>query len=349
MRRFVRPCVVALSIFLFDPMSMAQVPAPIGFPVGISAQIATDSTFIGKFKRNNDIRFFYGSQSIGLAYGSRRESTPTLAAIFSNVNDFAGIGFTYKFIDVVLSFALPKTRVLNQDLQNLSQFKFALSYTGRKWVVRGYVSDIKGLIAADPNERFESKPDVHEFRVAVQTTYIVNHRRYSYRAAIFQNEFQRKTAGSFLLRIEPFYRSLGVGSQIVPASLDVPQVYGDQAGLQYLKAPGLLVMPGYGMTFKSYDGNFYVSPLIFAGPGIAFNFYKGNLGEFAYTNWEFGGSAALNIGYNHARAYVNLAAIDDVNYIPLNPSYFMSTNLRISLTVGYRFFNLEKFIPSGFP
>ena len=104
-------------------------------------------------------------------------------------------------------------------------------------------------------------------------------------------------------------------------------------------------MPGYGATIKSVDQKFYVSPFIFAGPGIAFNFYKGGLGEFAYTNWEFGGMAALNVGYSNSRFYVNVAGIDEVNYSPINPAYFLSTNLRMTLTEGYRFFNLENVLP----
>ena len=115
-------------------------------------------------------------------------------------------------------------------------------------------------------------------------TYIFNYRKFSYRAAVNQNELQRKTAGSFLLRFEPFYRTLGTATRLVPASLDLLGIFGNQEGLEYVKAPGMLVMPGYGATIKSVDQKFYVSPFIFAGPGIAFNFYKGGLGEFAYTN-----------------------------------------------------------------
>ena len=48
--------------------------------------------------------------------------------------------------------------------------------------------------------------------------------RYSYRAAMYQSEFQMKTAGSFLLRVEPFYRNLGGQSgSMIPAAYDLTE------------------------------------------------------------------------------------------------------------------------------
>ena len=83
---------------------------------------------------------------------------------------------------------------------------------------------------------------------------------------MFQNERQRKTAGSFLLRLEPFYRELGASSGLVPSSCDKIQVYGEQTGLQYLRGVGCLVMPGYGITVTPFGERFYISPMIFCWP-----------------------------------------------------------------------------------
>jgi len=259
-----------------------------------------------------------------------------------------GVGITYKILDADLSFSLPQTRLLEEDRENLDQFRFSLSYTGRQFAVRGVLSDVKGMVVTDPLARFESAADVHQFRVCAQLTYIFNHQKYSYRAAMFQNELQRKTAGSFLLRVEPFYRGLGAGSGLVPSTYDNIQTYGDQAGLQYLNAVGVLAMPGYGITITPFGEKFYVSTLAFAGPGVAFNYYQARENKYTYTNWEWAGMAALNVGYNGTRTYLNLNVTTDINHIPLNPAYFTSTNLKISLTFGFRFFNLESIIPSSF-
>lgn len=308
-----------------------------------------DSTFIYTFKRTNDARLFYGTQGYSLEFGSKKEADPEIpTSFYDNVNDFVGIGITYKILDADLSFSLPQTRLMEEGRENLDQFRFSLSYTGRKYALRGLLTNTNGVIVNDPKARFQSEADVHLFRICGQYTYIFNHQKYSYRAAMFQNELQRKTAGSFLFRLEPFYRGLGAGSGLVPSSYDNIQVYGDQTGLQYLYGAGCLAMPGYGVTITPFGERFYISPIVFAGPGIAFNFSQANGTDFTYTNWEWAGMILLNLGYNGNKSYLNFNMTSDINYSPLNPCYLTSTNLKVSLTFGFRFNNLENFIPSSF-
>jgi GNAT superfamily N-acetyltransferase len=306
-----------------------------------------DSLYIVKFARPNIIRGFYGTQGTAVQYGSVHKGNPDLnTAMYSNVNDFVGFGLTYKILDADVSFSLPATRLVQQDLQNLSQFRLGLGFTSRNYIVRAFYTDSRGVIAADQEGKFQSTPDIHQYRAGAQFTWIFNSSKYSYRAFMFQDERQLRSAGSFLLRLEPFYRGLGVGSKLVPASLDNVSTYGDMVGLEYLKAPGLLVMPGYGGTIIMADGRFFVSPMVLAGGGVAFNFYKGRAGEFAYTSWELSGSAVLNAGYNGKRLFFNTSFHYDVNYAPVKPAYFLTSNVRMSITLGYRFSNLEKFIPT---
>ena len=333
-----------LSVF----SSMAQQEGSIGV-LNTPTILEVDSNYVRNYSKLNDIRLIYGTQGSSLVYGSKNETNPTIpTSLFSNVNDFIGIGLTYKILDADLVFSLPKTRLLEEDRENLDQFRFSLSYTGRKFAIRGLISDTKGMISVDPMDRFQSNSDVHQYRISAQLTYIFNHQKYSYRAAMFQSELQRKTAGSLLLRLEPFYRGLGAGSGLVPTTLDKAATYGDLVGLEYLKAPGFLAMPGYGITITPFGERFFISPMIFGGPGLAFNFYEGDLGEYTYTNIEWAAMAALNMGYNGDRTYLNLNVTGDINYTPLQPAYFTSSNLKVSLTFGYRFIDLEKLIPRSF-
>jgi len=257
----------------------------------------TDSLYVGGYRRNNDLRMHYTSQRYLLEYGSKRESGSG-SGQFSNVSEFLGGGFTYKFLDLDLSFSLPQTRVLETGLQNLSQFRLSGSYSSRRWTIRGYWLQSTGLVASDAEGNFISGPTVDMLNLGLPITYYFNHRRYSFRAAAFQSEVQRRSAGSLLLRIEPFYRRLGVGGSLVPPAQDVPTKYGEQAGLKYAYAPGITVQPGYGFNWTSSDGKWFMSPMIFVGGGVAVNVYKGNSGERTNVNPEWKGSAVLNLGYN---------------------------------------------------
>lgn len=288
-----------------------------------------------------------GAQGSSLAYGSKKqEGDARNNAMYHNVNDLVGFGLTYKWIDFDLSFSLPDSKVLDEERQNLSQFRLSGSITGRKIAVRLFFLRGDGVIAADQASKFVSNPDVSLMRTGAQFTYYFNSSKYSYRAANFQNELQCMSAGSFMIRLEPFYRKVGMDSPIVPKEFDIPSTYGEQVGLEYVNSPGLIVMPGYGYNFAAFDGKLFVSPMLFLGPGFAVNVYRSESGKYTSLNAEWAGSASLGVGYNGTKSYVTLRGTYDAAYFILNPSYFTTSDLKISITAGLRFNHLEKFIPA---
>jgi len=315
---------------------------------GVTGALDADSAYIGIFRLRNDVRLIYGAQSNALAYGSKRASDSPLSGNFNNANDIIGFGLTYKIIDFDATFSTGKSTIFSAQNESLKQFRIAGSYTMRKFYFRAFYSDSKGMISSAGNDAYVSQPDVHMLRLGVQAMYIFNARRYSFRSAYFQNELQRRTAGSFLLRAEPFYRSLGTDSRFVPEQHDLAQTYGQQAGLHYLQAPGLLIMPGYGINVVARGGAIFFSPFILAGPGVALNIYKSDSGRETSFNTEFAASAGVNAGYNGEKFYAKVRFTYDANYMPINPAFFSMRDLNLVLVVGYRFKNFENFIPASF-
>ncbi len=309
-----------------------------------------DSNYVRKHILPNDLRLFYGMQGNNISLGSTRDGgTSVNGNIYTNTNDYLGAGITYKWLDGDLSFSLPGTTYLNEERSNLTQFKFSMSYTQRKVVFRGYFSDSKGVVVSGINDEFQTTPSLHERKLGLQITYVFNSSRYSYRASLYQSEFQVKTAGSFLLRVEPFYRNLGgQRGSMIPVAFDTRERFGDQAGLEYLKAPGMLFMPGYGINFVIPDSRLFISPMVFAGAGAAFNSYQSQSGKNTYTNVEYAANFNLNAGYNGSRYYSKIQFSWTAGYAPLNPSYFTSNNLTLTFLVGMRFRDVEKFIPNSF-
>jgi hypothetical protein len=308
-----------------------------------------DSNYIRKHLLTNDLRLFYGAQGNSLSLGSKRDSNPDLNGdVYTNTNDYFGAGITYKWLDGDLSFSLPGTTYLKEERSNLTQIKLGLSYTMRKIAFRGYFQESKGVVIAGANNEYETTPSIHEARLGLQITYLFNAFKYSYRASLYQSEFQMKSAGSFMVRLEPFYRSLGgQGGSMIPVAWDVAARYGEQVGLEYVKAPGIVVLPGYGFNFAIPDTQWFISPMVFAGLGTAFNTYEGKNGKTNYTNIEYAASFNLNMGYNGSRYYSKVQFNWSAGYSPLNPSYFTSSNMMLSLWVGFRFRDVEKFFPGS--
>lgn len=308
-----------------------------------------DSTFISTFVKSNDVRVFYGGQGNRLVLGSLNDGSPDLTEdIYNNTNDFIGVGITYKWLDGDISFSLPSTTYLNEERSNLEQFKLAGGYSKRNIAFRAYLSDSKGVIVTGKDNEYESLPSLHEFRIGLQATYIFNEQKYSYRAALYQSELQMKTAGSFLLRIEPFFRNLGgSGQSIVPESYDLESSFGDQVGLTYVKAPGFLVMPGYGANIVFNNTKLFISPLLLTGAGVAFNNYKGDKGKMSHVNMEYNFYFLLNAGYNGSLFYSRIQFCYAVCHSPIRPSYLTSNDLMLSVLLGLRFKNFETFIPNS--
>ena len=310
----------------------------------LNAPNDADSMYILTFTREDDIRLIYGGQGSNISYGTNGDGSALFSdALYHNVNDLAGFGITYKFIDFDLVFSLRNVNLMDEERQNLSQFRLAYSYTTRKFAIRAYLSESTGVIVGQTKGTTQSEADVHLLKVGAQVTYYVNDSKYSYRAANFQNELQRKRAGSFLVRAEPFYRSLGMETAMIPKDI----LYGPQSGLEYVMTGGLMIMPGYGYNLAARQGRFFVSPIIFIGPGFTINGYKADDGKHSFLNVEWAGSFALNVGYNGSRAYASVRGAYDAAYFKLDPSYFTSSDVKVTLTVGWRFSHFEDFIPTS--
>ena len=301
-----------------------------------------DSTYVRKFSLKNDLRLFYGLQGNNLSLGSTRDEETLLNSdLYKNTNDYIGIGITYGWLDGDLSFSLPGTTYLKEERSNLTQFKLNFSYTRRKVVFRWNYTESTGVVISDSENAFASTPSLHEVKVGMQVIYVVNALRYSYRAAMYQSEYQLQTAGSFLLRLDPFYRNLGTTEgSMIPAAYDLPARFGPQVGLKYLQAPGLMVLPGYGINIVIRDTPFFISPMIFAGLGLAHNSYETSSGNGSFTSLEYAANIILNAGYTSSRYYSKLQFNWSSGYTSLDPTYFTNSNLTCLLTLGLRFKNL---------
>jgi hypothetical protein len=114
-----------------------------------------DSAYVRKHALPNDLRLFYGLQGNNITLGSKRESDPTLNGnIYTNTNDYIGMGMTYKWLDGDLSYSVRGTTYLNEERSNLTQFKLGMSYTLQKIAFRGYIQDNRGVVVSGSDNEF---------------------------------------------------------------------------------------------------------------------------------------------------------------------------------------------------
>jgi hypothetical protein len=162
-----------------------------------------------------------------------------------------GVGATYRALTLNFgygfSFLNPdsdkgETRYI--DLQtHIYGVKWRFDLFGQLY--RGYYMYPRGFASADLDE-FYKRPDLRVFEAGGSAFHIYNNKRFSYRAAFLQSEWQKKSAGSFLLGGGATIGNVRADSAFVPASLAASYLQRDIKELRYIElGPGL----GYAYTY----------------------------------------------------------------------------------------------------
>jgi hypothetical protein len=131
----------------------------------------------------------------------------------------------------------------------------------RKWAIdlygefpKGLHLEPKGLAKDNPNEYYY-RPDIKESLIGLSAYRVPNKEKFSYRAAILQTEWQKKSAGSVLYGGNIYYGSLKGDSAFVPAKL---QNQFPQAGITKINFFGFGPGIGYAYTLV-LDTHFYIT------------------------------------------------------------------------------------------
>ncbi|MFM9009198.1 MAG: DUF4421 domain-containing protein [Bacteroidota bacterium] len=132
-----------------------------------------------------------------------------------------GVGATYRSLTLNLAYGFP---FLNPDegRGNTRYLDLQAHLYGRKTIVDlfgqfygGFYLEPKGAGRSD--SLYYVRPDLLLRELGASMQYMFNHRRFSYRAAALQNEWQVKSAGTFLLGGECFAGRALADSSIYPS------------------------------------------------------------------------------------------------------------------------------------
>jgi hypothetical protein len=139
----------------------------------------------------------------------------------SNTTLNLGIGATYKFATLNLAYGFDflnpdrgrgDTRYLDLQLHSYGR-KFTIDALGQFY--KGFYLAASGRYPAKP---YYLRPDLAVTVVGGIVQYVFNHRRFSYRAPFMQNEWQEKSAGTFLLGAELVSGGVSADSSFIPSA-----------------------------------------------------------------------------------------------------------------------------------
>src|SRR5450432_3462710 len=202
-----------------------------------------DSSYYQSFERYITSRFYLSHKYAEL----QMQNAADVSALryVPNTALAVGVGVTYQSLTLNLGYGFG---FLNNDADRgkTKSFDVQAHIYGRKWIYdllgtyyKGFYLTPKGLASVHP-DNFYIRPDLRSQLLGLSAYRLLNPSRFSYRAALLENEKQKKSAGSFLIGAEIYYGNLKADSAFVPGSIANDYEQRGVNSFNFIKAgPGL--------------------------------------------------------------------------------------------------------------
>lgn len=255
-----------------------------------------------------------------------------------------GIGATYHNISLNIFYGFA---FLNKDTAKgkTKGLDLQLHIYPRRWAIdlialfpKGYHLEPKGFGIADPN-RYYYRPDVQLKLIGISAYQVPNKAKFSYRAAITQNEWQKKSAGSLLYGGTIYYGTAKGDSALVPKLIESAF---PQKGIDNINFMAIGGGVGYAHTLV-IDRHFFITASAIGNLDLTMTSEDGINGKKRKTSVGPSVVAKAAIGYNGPNWCVGLNGLGSAFWTKGNSStkqYYLPVGL-IRLSVSKRF-NIKK-------
>jgi hypothetical protein len=277
-----------------------------------------DSTYITSYVTDYTTRL-YGSVKYGrLGY---KDNLVGASLYYKPNSSFVmGVGGNHGWLGINLGLNFP---FVNQDDDKYGETKY-LDWTIRVFTPRFnatiylqhyrgfYLSNTKDMIPGwTEGDPYYMRPDIRTNTAGLEIIYIFNNGRFSYRAAILQNEWQKKSSGSFLVGGSLIYNATIGDSSIVPSKLNYGKFYND---IKFDRSNNFSFGPvaGYAYTFV-IKKHYFIMGSINGSVNIGFTrLLPVDSDEKVKSGLAFGirSEVILSAGYNSDRWYFGLAFVN---------------------------------------
>ncbi len=248
----------------------------------------------------------------------------------SNSSYNAGIGFNYRSLAINLGFRAP---FVNNDNAEKGKTKFldlqAYVYA-RKFNIDFYAQTYKGYFLAQndvlsyrPTQPYLLRPDLRTRNVGLNIERIFNSSRYSFRAAYLQNEYQQRSAGTFLAGGGLYYLHVTADSAIIPGRLNDGPLgetgTADAGAFNQSQVASAAVNGGYAHTLV-ISKHLFLMGQVMVGAGANYTRLSDPTPspdeEASGVNIHLNGIARAGIGYQGSEWFAGLYFVTNVGHSP---------------------------------
>ncbi len=255
---------------------------------------------------------------------------------YPNMRGVVSFGARYKFLFFGYSFNLKENAIYDSlyGATHFNQISFGIK-TRPIWFTF-YYSKHKGFYISNENMWFPKfrtdslyaqNNDLITLRLGVRLDLIFS-KKYSMEAAFEYSKIQKKSAGSFVLRLNPEYNYIDAINYPI-----IPQQYISQFdGLEYFyKTKFFNFGLGLGYAYSIVKGAFNFSNFAMIGPTISLYAYDGLEIDFPLLM-----SFKSSLSFNIKNCYIGVLASLDVQNYTLENNTIRKQNLAFMLRAGLR-------------
>ena len=322
------------------------------FSFQIKAEEDTDTTYVKDYSHWLTTRLYSVTKFNRLTIGDSDESIN----YFPNNNINIGLGYTYRGFGVNLGFKAP---FINNDDDRRGETDFfdaQADYFEDNAAVTFAFQFFRGYYISNPdqyypkywdgNQNFPNRRDLRTLNVTLAYSYVFNSDRFSYRSIFVQDQWQRKSAGSFLAGFYSTYLWLSADSGLAGAynNLKLPI----DLNVEYASTFSIGPQGGYAYTFVMWD-HFFVSLSLVIGAGYNYGarrYVEENNQRKWYHEHSIGVNAQhrVGIGYNSEKYFIgaNYSIGDYLSVFSNNFILFDAGNIRFNIV--RRFNHQPKFL-----
>jgi hypothetical protein len=311
--------------------------------MGLDSLAVTDSTYIADYKNLITARVFLLYQDASFVLNPK---TSGEIIYTPNVAGRIGIAGFYKWFGLGLSVGNSWFKRSTTRYGNTSVLDLRVNAYGRPVAAEVYLQNLKGFYIRnlkDPEGNFYKIPDMKIFAIGFTGYWILNHERFSIRSAFIQNERQKKSAGSFILRPTFLYYNLSSENGILPA--EVIHIYGIKNDFLLKKGEfySLGLAPGYTYTLVLFK-KAYLNAALFPGILLQNYYFEANGLSYSSANSTFTLSWRAALGYNSDSWYIGAGIVSGFDRIPswIGNSTFYYDIGQVRFWVGTRFHWFKK-------
>ncbi|WP_176214707.1 DUF4421 domain-containing protein [Reichenbachiella faecimaris] len=227
-----------------------------------------------------------------------------------------GLGIGYKWFGLDAAFNFGGVNNDDDKFGKTKRFDFRPSIYTRKFAMDINIQKYKGYYLYNPEDyisgfnasgSYPIRSDIKTYRYGASLLYVLNHAKFSYRAAFIYNERQVKSAGSFLVGpYFSYFRMDADSTLIIPEAESEFDLSQDFRGSEYIRY-GLAGGYGYNLVLGH---RVFVSLSLVLGLGPEIKKTPAINGFLSDTESKFTGRLAtrIAIGYNAPKFFFGMSA-----------------------------------------